>query len=190
MSEQDLRLAISDATILYNEMRERVAAGLAASYNARDRWAIVQARITELNNYIASNDPPRLEDLPPPPVLTLDEAALRAHYEGWDEDELPVISTESPARSIECLFMDLEQFVQGDGAVVIYPLIHEDEADGVLLCYAKDFIHATLGGWAMDWNEIAPREALDNNLTVDQILSTMLNIVFYTNQIIERGASI
>lgn len=123
-------------------------------------------------------------------TFTFDDAAARRVLEALDPDDLPRIWLESPARSIDDLFCELlDHLTRPDGHdILLYPLIHENDRDGMIVMVHRPYPAPGLS-ISMEWNDLVPGprdEYLDKDLTVDQVLAVVREIVRYGNDLLDR----
>ena len=121
------------------------------------------------------------------------DAARAALAEAAADGNLPTLSSESPARSIDSLFYDLsEHLVCPPGYdryhLGVYPMIYESDPDGVLLVVRRPSPLPALADGPWDWDDLAPRDAIDGDLTVDEALGIVHEIVRYANELLARAA--
>lgn len=120
------------------------------------------------------------------------DAARAALTEAAADGNVPTVSSESPARSIDTLFYDLsEHLICPPGYdryhVGVYPLIYESDPDGVLLVVRRPSPLPALADGPWDWDDLAPRDALDRDLTADEVLGIVHEIARYANELLARA---
>lgn len=120
------------------------------------------------------------------------DAARAALTAAAANGDLPTLWSESPARSIDTLFYDLSEHLicppdYDRYDVGVYPLIYESDPDGILLVVRRPTPLPTLADGPWDWEDLAPRDAIDRDLTVDETLGIVREIVRYANDLLARA---
>lgn len=130
-----------------------------------------------------------------PDRFSFDGDAARAYLASKDEDDLPHVWIEHPARSIEEMFaelsghvhLDLPSFLTApDGcSIELYPLVYENDPDGMLLAVSRPG-RPRLASYPRDWDDIGDRDHLDRHLTPDEAVEIVDEIVRIANELLDE----
>lgn len=101
----------------------------------------------------------------------------------------PWLSSESPGRAIDHLFYDLTVHMTCPPGydrydLGLYPLIYDYDPDGLLLVVRRPTPLPALADGPWDWDDLAPRHALDRALTADEATGIVTAIVQYANDLL------
>lgn len=127
-----------------------------------------------------------------PPRFMLDTAAARMTIDAMIADDAgPALSYGSPARAIESLFYDLSPHVicppgYQSYDIGLYPLVYEANPDGVLLVVRRPHLLPALASGSLNWDELAPPDAHDRDLTADEALDIVAGILRHANDLLAR----
>lgn len=120
-----------------------------------------------------------------PRVFTLNEAALRRHYADFHADDLPYLTCESPATTIDCLLADTEPFITGPGIILAYPMQFDGEPDHLLIVVERENTGPTplprICGVATEWSEYANLNWLDGALTTIKMIVILNKVIAEAN---------
>lgn len=123
------------------------------------------------------------------PRFDFDATAARAALADAANGDDLWLSSESPGRAIDSLFYDLSDHLvcppgYGPYDLGVYPLIYESDLDGLLLVVRRPTPLPALADGPWDWDELAPRDALDRPLTADEAIGIVTEIVRYANDLL------
>lgn len=124
----------------------------------------------------------------PPSRYTLDEQGLRRFYSRLAaDDDMPYLSSEHPARSIDEIVADSTPYITGGpGQITIFPLIYDGgDADGLLISVGDLGTGPRIVG-PMDWDDVADRR-LDEALTIEEIITIVNNVIREANRGLALG---
>lgn len=116
-----------------------------------------------------------------PPGFTLDEQGLRDHFRRFGRDDMPILSGEEPASSIDAIFEEhCFPFVRG-GTIYVYPLRFPSDPDGLLVVIDGTPRRCGSGG---DWDDYASVDWLDRYLTVNEVVQIANSIIAEANRVV------
>lgn len=118
-------------------------------------------------------------------TFTLDLDLLATNHACLAEtDELPFLG-ESPGRGIDELVSRFSDCIHSSDSadILIYPLIYESDADGVLIVVRNEFHKPGLAGTPADWDDYASHEMLHGDLTLEQVTEILQAVVDEANRI-------